>query len=772
MNEAHCTKIAGELSIRPAQVRAVADLLAGGATIPFISRYRKEATGSLDEMAVTTVRDRLARLEELDQRRAAILKSLEERELLTDELREKVEAAETLSVLEDIYLPFRPKRRTRATIARERGLEPLAERLFAQEDLDPVAAADPFVDEEKGVATVEEALAGARDIMAEWVSEDAGARAELRDLFTQKGMLRSRVVKGKEEEGSKFRDYFAWEEPVAKAPSHRVLAIRRGEGEQMLFVRIQPPEGEALARLENRFVTKRNGAGEQVRLAVHDSYRRLLGPAMETEARLCSKERADVEAIQVFATNLRQLLLAAPLGQKAVIALDPGFRTGCKLVCLDSQGKLLQDDVIYPHTGAGQAEEATRKMREICRRFPCSAIAVGNGTAGRETVAFLEKLELEGSPPVVMVNESGASVYSASAVAREELPDRDVTVRGAVSIGRRLQDPLAELVKIDPKSIGVGQYQHDVNQAALRATLDDVVSSCVNAVGVEVNTASRQLLTYVSGLGAQLARNIVEHRDREGPFRTRKALKQVARLGPKAFEQSAGFLRIRDGADPLDASAVHPESYPVVEAMARDLGCKVGNLLEDPDLRGRIDPGRYVSDRVGLPTLRDILAELDKPGRDPREAFEPFQFAEGVNGIDDLRKGMRLPGKVTNLTKFGAFVDVGVHQDGLVHVSEMADRFVKDPAEIVKLGQTVTVTVLDVDTERRRISLSLRDAPDRKKGRPQPSSRSGKPAPSRAGKPPPDRRKRGRADKSGQDGPDPNNPFVQAFRKANWKPES
>lgn len=564
------------------------------------------------------------------------------------------------------------------------------------------------MDEERGVPTAEDALAGARDIVAEWISEDATARARLRRLFTDRGAMVSRVGKGKEEEGAKFRDYFDWQEPAATAPSHRVLAMLRGEKEGFLVLRVEPPEEEALALLKQQFVTGGGPASEQVWLATQDSYRRLLGPSLETEARVELKRRADDEAIRVFAANVRELLLAPPLGQKAVLAVDPGFRTGCKLAVLDPQGNLLEHDTIFPHQSERQRTAAGERVLQLVSEHGIEAIAVGNGTAGRETEAFLRALDLPPSVPVVVVNESGASIYSASDAAREEFPDYDVTVRGAVSIGRRLQDPLAELVKIDPKSIGVGQYQHDVDQAALRRSLDDVVMSCVNSVGVEVNLASRQLLSYVSGLGPQLAANIVAYRAANGPFRSRTELRKVPRLGPKAFEQAAGFLRIREAANPLDASAVHPESYPVVEAMARDLDCTVPDLLGQPALRSRIDLTRYVTDTVGLPTLTDILAELARPGRDPRERFEVFSFAPGVERLEDVEPGMRLPGIVTNVTKFGAFVDVGVHQDGLVHVSKLADRFVRDPAEVVKVGQRVEVSVLEVDLKRRRISLSMR----------------------------------------------------------------
>jgi len=708
MNEAHIPKIAQELGLSPKQVHTTADLLNEGATVPFIARYRKEATGSLDEVAITAIRDRLNQLMELDKRREAILKSLEERGQLTDELKEKILSAETMVVLEDIYLPYRPKRRTRATIAKEKGLEPLAQRLFTQDDMDPLAEAVAFVNIEKGVDSEEDALAGARDIIAEWVNEDQMARGRMRDFYTSKAVFKSKVIPEKEAEGIKYKDYFDWEEPVNTAPSHRILAMRRGENEGFLILRVLPPEDEALEILDGLFVKGEGSASQQVRMAVHDSYKRLLSSSMETEIRLATKKWADEEAIRVFVENLRQLLLAPPLGQKNVLAIDPGFRTGCKAVCLDRQGKLLYTETIYPLQSEKGSTDAGPKILEMCERFHIEAIAVGNGTGGRETEAFIHSLDLSKKIQVVMVNESGASVYSASEVAREEFPDQDVTLRGAVSIGRRLTDPLAELVKIDPKSIGVGQYQHDVDQGGLKSSLDDLVVSCVNGVGVEVNTASKQLLTYVSGLGPQLAKGIVEYRNEHGPFQSREGLKQVPRLGPKAFEQAGGFLRIRDGENPLDRSAVHPESYPIVDAMARALNCSVLDLMRDEKLRERIDLKQYVSEKVGLPTLNDILSELSKPGRDPREEFETFRFAEGVEKIEDVKPGMKLPGIVTNITAFGVFVDIGVHQDGLVHISELSNRFVKNPSEIVKVHQKVLVTVLDVDIERRRISLSMK----------------------------------------------------------------
>ncbi|MES2732653.1 MAG: Tex family protein [Bacteroidota bacterium] len=708
MTATHFLLIANELNISEKQVNATVELLDEGATVPFISRYRKEVTGSLDEVQVADIRDRITQLRELDKRREAILKSLKELGKWTTELDEKINKAATMAVLEDIYLPFKPKRRTRATIAREKGLEPLAELIFKQEKIDTVNEAALFVDAEKEVNSPEEALAGARDIIAEWVNENPEARAAIRDIFWKKGSVKSRVIAGKEQEAQKFKDYFEWEEPIASSPSHRLLAMRRGEKEMFLMLDIAPPEEEATIELENRFVTAQNEAGEQVRLAVKDAYKRLLQPSMETEIRLTSKKKADIEAIRVFAENLRQLLLAAPLGQKNVLALDPGFRSGCKLVVLNRQGKLLHYEVIYPHEPQRQTSKAGATIQDLCTKFEVEAISIGNGTAGRETETFTKSLSLPKHIQIVMVNESGASIYSASDVAREEFPDHDLTVRGAVSIGRRLMDPLAELVKIDAKSIGVGQYQHDVEQNALKQSLDDVVMSCVNAVGVEVNTASKQLLTYVSGLGPQLAQNIVDYRNENGPFGSRAALRKVPRLGDKAFEQAAGFLRIRNAGNPLDASAVHPERYATVQSMAKDLNCSVEDLIKTEALRKQIELKKYVSDTVGLPTLSDIMSELSKPGRDPREQFEAFSFTEGVSNMEDLRTGMMLPGIVTNVTAFGAFVDIGVHQDGLVHISELSDRFIRDPNEAVKVQQRVQVRVVEVDIARKRIALSMK----------------------------------------------------------------
>jgi protein Tex len=718
-NPIHVAKIARESKLQPNQVRAVRAFLADGATVPFIARYRKEATGSLDEVQITAIRDRLEQLEELDHRREAIIKSLGERNLLTEELGKKLAAAETMTVLEDIYLPLRPKKRTRATIAREKGLEPLADFLFQNQTN---AAADPFTEarrflveseeKEKAVSSVEEAIAGARDILAERMSDDECARNRMRNLFQAKGIIKSKVVAGKEEAGAKFKDYFDWNEPAAKAPSHRILAVRRGESEGFLYFRIQPPEEEALSIVESLFVCGNSRCAAQVKAAAHDCYKRLLGASMETEARIVLKKRADEEAIQVFSENIRELLMAAPLGGKKVLAIDPGFRTGCKIACLDPQGQLLHHDVVYPEQGARNADEAATKIRTYCERFGIEAIAIGNGTGGRETEMFVRGLGLPKSIVIVMVNESGASVYSASEVARQEFPNQDVTVRGAVSIGRRLMDPLAELVKIDPKSIGVGQYQHDVDQRALKRSLDDVVMRCVNSVGVELNTASPQILAYVSGLNAQLAENIVAHRNANGPFLARQQLLKVPRLGPKAFQQAAGFLRIRDGTHPLDASAVHPESYSIVDRMAADRGCTVRDLLRDDALRKGIRLDQYLTDATGLPTLTDIMNELAKPGRDPREQFEIFAFTEGFSKLEDLKPGLRLSGIVTNVTAFGAFIDIGVHQDGLVHISQLSDNFVKNPADIVRVHQKVQVTVLEVDLPRKRIALSMKSRPE------------------------------------------------------------
>jgi len=711
MIDNHIHKISAELDLKVPQVSAVASLLESGCTVPFIARYRKEATDSLNEVIITSIRDRLQQLGELDQRRVAVLKSLEENGHLNDALKEKVESASSLAALEDIYLPFRPKKRTRAMVAREKGLEPLARIVLEQAGTDPRAAAAEFLDPEKEIETIDDALAGARDIIAELINEDQEVRTELRKLYFAKAVIQSRVVAGKEQEASKYRDYFDWQEEAATAPSHRILAMRRGEKEDRLNLSIAPPEAAAIRVLEKILLKGDGDDSNQVKLSIQDSYKRLLSRAMETEIRLATKKRADITAIKVFSENLRELLLAPPLGPKRVMGIDPGYRTGCKTVCLNRQGDVEHHDTIFPHASKKQHQEAADKIQHLVDRFQIEAIAVGNGTAGRETEAFIKGLSFARPVQVVLVNESGASIYSASPVAREEFPDLDLTVRGAISIGRRLMDPLSELVKIDPKSIGVGQYQHDVDQAALKQSLDDAVISCVNSVGVDVNRSSVQLLKYVSGLGPQLAKNIVAYREENGPFATRENLPKVPRLGPKAFEQCAGFLRIRNGENPLDASAVHPESYHIVTAMARDMGCPVSDLIQNKDLGDKIDIHRYVTAEVGIPTLNDIISELAKPGRDPREAFEKFAFASDIEKITDLKPGMKVPGIVTNVTAFGAFVDIGVHQDGLVHISELADKFVKNPAEIVRVQQKVEVTVMDVDLNRNRISLSMKAVP-------------------------------------------------------------
>jgi uncharacterized protein len=730
MIEKHLVQITSELGLQPRQVAATAVLLEEGATVPFIARYRKERTGELDEVKITAIRDRLEQLEALDKRRESIISSLEERKLLTEELRAKVDGALSLTSLEDIYLPYKPRKRTRATIAKELGLEPLSEILWAQDvATDPEALAAPYVGntvtvdgKTSSLDNIAAALAGARDILAERINDDATARAQLRSLYLNKGIMKSTLISGKEVEGAKFKDYFDWSEPAATAPSHRILAMRRGETEGFLYFRLTPPESEALGTLFQLFVRGSSPAAKQVQLACEDSLKRLLGFAMEVEARGFYKKKADEEAIRVFADNLRELLLASPLGQKITLGIDPGFRTGCKVVLLDRQGKLLAHEVIYPGRGRSEELEAAEAILNMVRLHKIEAIAIGNGTASRETEAFIKKLKLPPSIQIVVVSESGASIYSASEIAREEFPDLDLTVRGAISIGRRLMDPLAELVKLDPKSIGVGQYQHDVDQSALKRSLDDVVISCVNRVGVELNTASRHLLAYVSGLNSRTAASLVSHRDTNGPFKSRSELLKISGLGPKAFEQAAGFLRIRGGIHPLDTSSVHPERYEVVDRMAEDLGCTVEQLMKDPVKRNAIKLDGYVTPEVGLPTLRDIIAELAKPGRDPREQFEAFSFADGVEKVGDLQPGMKLPGIVTNVTAFGAFVDIGVHQDGLVHISQISDDFVKNPAEFLKVGQKVQTTVMEVDLERKRIALSLKTkvdlAPRQSKGAP------------------------------------------------------
>jgi uncharacterized protein len=697
--------IARQLNISAAQVTGTLNLLAEGGTVPFIARYRKELTGSLDEVAISGIRDQHQKLMEIDKRREAIIESLIKNELLTDPLTAQLRKAQSLTELEDIYLPYRPKRKTRGFIAREKGLAPLAEQILAGSDLS-VQVAD-FVDSDKGITCEEDALAGARDIIAEQIAEDQQTRAELRRLFQNQAVIESKAVKKNMAQGEKFRDYFDWQEPAPKAAGHRLLAMFRGENEKILKLTVRPPEESSLRLLKKRHL-KITRWQKEVAAALEDSYQRLLAPSLENE--LCKelKGRADEEAIRVFADNLRQLLLAAPLGEKRVLALDPGYRTGAKLVCLDEQGQLLDNTTIFPTHGGRKLEEAGKIITGMVAKYRIEAIAIGNGTAGRETEEFVRSLGPDSSIIVTLVNEDGASIYSASETARTEFPDHDITVRGAVSIGRRLQDPLAELVKIDPKSIGVGQYQHDVNQTELKKTLVEVVESCVNSVGVELNSASAELLTYVAGLGRTLADNIILHRNDNGPFRSRRDLLKVARLGPKAFEQSAGFLRIRTGNNPLDASGVHPERYGLIKKMAGDLGVTVADLLESGTVRKSIDLSKYIDDSTGLPTLTDIMDELAKPGRDPRKGFEQFHFAENIHTMEDLTEGMLLPALITNITRFGAFADIGIKQDGLIHISQLADRFIKDPGEVVKIGQKVEVRVVEIDSMRKRIALSMR----------------------------------------------------------------
>lgn len=702
-------KIADDLNISTQQVNATVKLLDEGATVPFISRYRKEVTGSLDEVQILTIKTEIERLRQLEARRESILKTIEGQGKLTEELKEKIVEADTLAKLEDLYLPYKPKRRTKATMAREKGLEALAQFIYVQTSPQVFEEALKFVDKEKGVENPDEALQGARDIIAEMISEDAVIRDLIREQFKRSAIIKSRVIRGKEEEGEKFEDYFEWEEPLAACPSHRMLAMRRGEKEDVLILDIVIDEEQAVEAIQRKVITSRGEAADQIKEAIADGYKRLLSPSIEAEVRLLSKQQADEKAIQVFADNLRELLLASPLGQKTILAIDPGFRTGCKVVALNAQGKLLEDTVIYPHEPQRKTVEAENVVLAMCARHHVEAIAIGNGTASRETEQFVRKIDvLPKSIAVIVVSEAGASVYSASEVAREEFPDYDLTVRGAVSIGRRLADPLAELVKIDPKSIGVGQYQHDVDQSLLKQKLDDVVESCVNGVGVELNTASKQLLSYVSGIGPTLAQNIVEYRNTHGAFKSRKQIMEVPRMGEKVFEQCAGFLRISKGVHPLDKSSVHPESYHIVEKMAADLNCTIDDLIVNKELRKKINLQNYATDSVGLPTLKDILNELEKPGRDPRKSFEIFSFDENVHEVNDLREGMRLPGIVTNVTNFGAFVDVGVHQDGLVHISQLSDTFVDDPNKIVKVGQKVWVHVTEVDVKRKRIALSMK----------------------------------------------------------------
>ncbi len=698
--------IASQLNLRPTQVQNTIKLLDDGATVPFISRYRKEVTGNLDEVAIGDIEQAYEKLKEIESRKETIISTIDAQGKLTPELRKQIDESWDATRLEDLYQPYKPKRKTRAAKARELGLEPLALALMSGSCADVELAAEKYLTDD--VTTTEDALQGARDIIAEWVADQPESREAARNVFRREGVVSTKMVKGKEAEAEKYRDYVDRQENLARCPSHRVLAMMRAEAEGVIKLSVAPREPDAIvSRLERRFV-KSPRTAKQVELAVADGYKRLLAPAMETEMEAEAKQRADTEAIQVFETNLRQLLLAAPLGRHRVLALDPGFRTGCKVVCLDEQGTMLCHSVIFPHPPVSKVHEAEAELRRLVDKYKIEAVAIGNGTASRETEAFVRQFDKEGKLRVFVVSEDGASIYSASATAREEFPNEDVTVRGAVSIGRRLMDPLAELVKIDPKSLGIGQYQHDVDQSRLKASLDSVVVSCVNQVGVEVNTASRHLLTYVSGLGPQLAQNIVDYRTEHGPFSSRAELKKVPRLGPKAYEQCAGFLRIAGAKNPLDASAVHPERYAIVSQMAADAGCSVVELMSDPKKRQSVKLDKYVSGDVGLPTLRDIMSELEKPGRDPRETLQEFSFDASVHTIEDLRPGMTLPGIVTNLTAFGAFVDLGVKTDGLVHISQLADRFVKNVSDVVSLHQQVTVRVLDVDIARNRINLTMK----------------------------------------------------------------
>ncbi len=708
-NNKYQSLISENLNIETWKVSNTLDLIAEGATIPFISRYRKEATGGLDETLIREIQNLYDRFIEIDKRRDSVLRTISEQGALTDELKQKIDAAVTMSELEDLYLPYRPKKKTRASVAREKGLEPLAGIIMDQKDQDISKKAADFISDK--VTSAEEAIRGARDIIAEWINENAYARQQIRNLFQRQSVISSHVIRSKEEEGIKYKDYYEFEERFNKCPSHRILAIFRGEDEGFLKARIGPDDQEAILILDRIFVKGKNEASGHVSMAIRDAYKRLIHPAIETEFRQTGKERADDEAIRVFTDNLRQLLLGPPLGQKRVLAIDPGYRTGCKVVCLDSEGKLLHNETIYPNPPHDDKILATKKIKSLVATYQIEAISIGNGTASRETESFIKRVRFERDINVFVVNESGASIYSASDVAREEFPDYDVTVRGAVSIGRRLMDPLDELVKIDPKSIGVGQYQHDVDQNKLKTSLDQVVESCVNLVGVNLNTASRHLLIYVSGLGPQLAGNIISYRNKNGAFRSRAELYKIPRLGEKAFEQAAGFLRIPGGEHPLDNSAVHPESYQIVEKMSADLKCTVTDLIQKQDLREKINIEKYITEKAGLPTLKDILAELEKPGRDPRKDIKVFEFAPEIRTIEDLQPGMVIPGIVTNITNFGAFVDVGVKQDGLVHISQMADKFVSNPSEIVKIHQHVKVKVLSVDLERRRIQLSMKEMP-------------------------------------------------------------
>jgi protein Tex len=706
MNKKYIEIIQKQLQLNTEQVANTISLLESGATIPFISRYRKELTGSLDEVVIMTIKNIFEKLIEIDKRRDTIINSIEDQGMMTDDLREKIVGTYVLSELEDFYLPFKPKRKTRAGIAKEKGLEGLAVLIMKQQEIDISEKAGEFLNEK--VENIEDALSGARDIIAEWINENQQARNAIRELFNQEAILYSKIIKGKEPDGIKYGDYYDYHESLKRCPSHRYLAICRGEDEGFLRMTIEPDEEKAISLLEKIIIKSNNVCSDYVKQALIDSYKRLLGPSIENEIKSVAKDKADDEAIKVFVENLRQLLLAPPLGQKNTLAIDPGFRTGCKLVCLDAQGHLWHNETIYPHPPQNERGSSAAKINQLVNTYKIEAIAIGNGTASRETENFIKTVRFERDVKVYIVNESGASIYSASSVAREEFPEYDVTVRGAVSIGRRLMDPLAELVKIDPKSIGVGQYQYDVDQNKLKNSLDQVVELCVNKVGVNLNTASKQLLTYVSGLGPSLAQKIVDYRTKNGAFKSRKELIEVPRMGEKAFEQCAGFLRIPDAANPLDNSAVHPESYYIVEKIAVDLGSNINSLLKEPDLREKIVISNYVTENIGLPTLQDIIDELAKPGRDPRTIIKVFDFDPNIHKIDDLKQGMILPGIVTNVTRFGCFVDIGIHQDGLVHISQMADRFISDPAEIVKLNQHVRVKVLEVDAVRKRIQLSLK----------------------------------------------------------------
>ncbi len=705
MDAKHLQIISDQLSISYKKIQSTAELISEGATIPFIARYRKEVTGSLDEVQISNIQTQIQKLQELEKRRESILKSIEEQGKLTDELRRKITATYNSTELEDLYLPYKKKRKTRASVAKEKGLEPLANTIFEQRNQNVENLAAGFLNDD--VPTIEEALQGARDIIAEVINEDEKARNQVRFSFDRGATIRSKVARGKDEEGAKYKDYFDFEEPLKRCPSHRLLAIRRAEDEGILRVSISPDEEETIYHLEKLFLKGYGKATDQVKEAVTDSYKRLLSSSIETEFRNLSKEKADKEAIDVFAENLRQLLLAAPLGQKRVLAIDPGFRTGCKVVCLDQSGTLLHHTTIFPHPPQAQEYESIQKLETLANQFQIEAFVIGNGTAGRETLSVCKRCNFKKPVELFLVNESGASIYSASEAAREEFPDLDLTVRGSVSIGRRLMDPLAELVKIDPKSIGVGQYQHDVNQNQLKESLDRVVESCVNSVGINLNTASKHLLNYVSGLGPMLAQNIVIYRAENGAFKSRTELKKVPRMGEKAFEQSAGFLRIRDAKNPLDNTAVHPETYPIVKQMASDLNTSVKELVENAALRKQINLQNYITDKVGLPTLKDIIAELEKPGLDPRGEAKAFEFAN-VASIDDLQIGMVLPGIINNITNFGAFVDIGIKESGLVHISQISNTFIKSPAEVVSLQQEVQVKVLEIDKARKRVSLSMK----------------------------------------------------------------